>query len=72
MGLPLLCRLLTGLCQEGCPRIQAKTYQRHKGAEEAKNSSNKTRRLKKADCEVDFFCMIGYDADVGGKRTTRF
>ena len=28
------------------------------------NRPIKTRRLKKADCEVDFFFMSGYDVDV--------
>ena len=35
-----------------------KPKQRHKDAEEAKEQDAiKTRRLKKADCEVDFFFM---------------
>jgi hypothetical protein len=46
MGLPLLCLLLIRFRQDGCPWVQAKAYQRHKDAEEAKQSSNYDTSIK--------------------------
>ena len=47
--------LLLGVCGES-----AKAQQRRKTPARAINSPIKTRRLKKADCEEDFFFMNGY------------
>ena len=50
-------QVVEGWCPLSGRTSTAGPEQRHKDAEEAKNEAIKTRRLKKADFEVDFFFM---------------